>query len=140
MSDCCSSNSQKKTRLAKLTCPVCHLKSTGVSFKTMLHHIKNPWLGKLNEQQYYFCNTPTCNVVYHSEQGAVIDKLEVRTVIGTKEQNENALICYCFGVSKNDAAINNDAREFVIKQTKESVCSCDTANPSGKCCLKDFPR
>jgi hypothetical protein len=28
----------------------------------------------------------------------------------------------------------------VMAQTKAGLCSCDTSNPSGRCCLKDFPK
>jgi hypothetical protein len=105
----------------------------------MLHHIKQPWSHKLSDQQYY-CGNPSCDVVYLSEDTTIIKKSGIRTSIGVKEQSGDALICFCFGVSKAEAASNEDVKNFVIKQTKESMCSCDTANPSGRCCLKDFPK
>jgi len=30
-------------------------------------------------------------------------------------------------------------KDFVVEQTKADVCACDIRNPSGRCCLKDFP-
>ena len=37
-------------------------------------------------------------------------------------------------------AANKEIKDFVIKSTKEKTCACTTRNPSGKCCLKDFPK
>jgi len=31
-------------------------------------------------------------------------------------------------------------RDFVVAQTRLGLCACDTRNPSGRCCLIDFPR
>jgi hypothetical protein len=55
-------------------------------------------------------------------------------------------VCYCFDISMADieaARKENDGdacRQFVIQQTKASTCDCETRNPSGKCCLGDFPK
>ena len=32
------------------------------------------------------------------------------------------------------------ARAYIIRQTKRRTCACDVRNPSGQCCLKNFPR
>ena len=53
------------------------------------------------------------------------------------------LICYCFKKSKKelyDAIQANNQDQFIrsIKsQMKDPGCFCETANPSGKCCLAD---
>jgi len=140
MSDCCSSQSHNAPRNLKCNCPVCQQKSLAVSLKTMLHHLKNVWNVKLEEQQYYFCSHPQCEVVYFSEDNSIIKKENVRTTIGIKEESEEALICYCFGVSKKHAKEKTEIKQFVLQKTRESVCSCESANPSGQCCLKDFAR
>ena len=108
-----------------------------VSRTTILHHLDKPWLHSLKEQKYFFCHEPQCEVVYFAEDDTVIRKSQLRTRVGIKEQDDNALICYCFGVSKKYA---KEAKAFVIQQTKESACSCTTSNPSGRFCLKDFPK
>jgi hypothetical protein len=43
-------------------------------------------------------------------------------------------------VSKTDYLDNPGTREFVVEQTKLKHCACEVQNPSGKCCLKDFPK
>lgn len=141
MPDCCTSKSEHKPVTLKQTCPVCGQAALEVSTRTMLQHIKDVWRYKFSEEAYYFCRTEDCDVIYFTKKsGEKLIKAEIRTTIGIKEQDDSSLICYCFGVSKEMAATDKTAKEFVIKQTKESTCACETANPSGRCCLKDFSR
>jgi len=147
MSDCCSSNDtyngeegKKNTSPRKFTCPINHEDYVAVSNKTILHHLKSPWKNKLSKEQYYFCDDPDCDVVYFGLSGSIICKAELRTVVGRKEVSDEALVCYCFGVSKSLAKQNLDIKTYVMQQTKEKNCACDVRNPSGRCCLKDFPK
>ena len=77
-------------------------------------------------------------MVYFGEDDSVITKDSLRTDVGIKENRADSMICYCFGVTKA-AATNPSIKEFVVKKTKENICECITRNPSGRCCLKDFP-
>lgn len=143
MSDCCGSScdsDEKNASPRKFTCPENNKDYVAVSIKTILQHIKSPWEKKLNEECYYFCSDPECDVTYFSLNGSQIKKDELRTKVGVKEKDEETLICYCFGVSKTAAKQNSLIKDFVVKQTKEHLCACDTQNPSGRCCLKDFPK
>lgn len=135
MSDCCSSTPE--THPGRHPCPVCGNTCREVSTTTILHHIKEPWNWKTTDQGYYFCNTPNCDVAYCGEDNSVIGKSELRTKIGLKENSTEALICYCFGVTSAEA--NAGTRAFVTQKTKERLCACEIRNPSGRCCLKDFP-
>ncbi len=140
MSDCCKVERGARSTVAKRDCPVCQQRAQGVTVKTMLHHVKRVWAVKFTETQYYYCREPVCEVVYFATEAETITKSDIRTRIGRKEESAEALICFCFGVSKAEAAVNKDAKEFVIQQTRAARCSCETANPSGRCCLKDFPK
>jgi len=140
MSNCCGSTCESKTETLKCECPVCNQGALPVSKKTMMQHIKDVWCYKLREELYYFCRTENCDVVYFTKHGEILHKTDIRTRIGIKEQDDSALICYCFGVNKTAAATNKVVKEFVVRQTKELNCACETANPSGRCCLKDFPK
>jgi len=145
MSDCCTSSCESKPKTLKCKCPACNQVALDVSTRTMLQHIKNVWQwdyinGDLSDEQYYFCGTEDCELVYFTENGETLSKADIRTRIGIKEQDDSALICYCFGVNKAVAASDKEAKTFVVKQTRESTCACETANPSGRCCLKDFLR
>lgn len=139
MSQCCTSSDTKNSYPRKHRCPVNGEPYSSVSTTTILHHIEKPWRWYEKQQGYYFCGDPECNVVYFGQDDTVILKSELRTIVGIKEQHENALLCYCFGVSKQLAS-NQHIKDFVVKSTKEQACACSTRNPSGKCCLSDFPK
>jgi hypothetical protein len=110
-----------------------------VTMKTILHHIRSPWKWVEKRQGYYFCDDPNCDVVYFGKDDSVITKTQIRTTVGIKERKPDSLICYCFGVSKLDAQQHPGIRDFIVGKTKVGICSCDTSNPSGRCCLIDFP-
>jgi hypothetical protein len=114
-------------------------KYKSVAIKTILHHIYSPWKWTEKRQGFYFCDDPNCDVVYFGEDNSVIKKSEIRTVVGIKECKTDALICYCFGVSGIDAQHHPDIRDFIVQKTKAGMCSCETSNPTGHCCLKHFP-
>ena len=139
MSDCCSSNKALNKFPRKQACPVNRQDYILVALKTVLHHIKKSWEANLKEQGYYFCNDPECDIVYFGEDGRAIKTSELHTTISAKQKEANAPICYCFDVKRSDAENNPEVKEFVIEQTKIGNCSCETSNPSGRCCLKDFP-
>ena len=79
-------------------------------------------------------------VVYFGQDDSVINIESVRTKVGLKEQSADGLVCYCYGVTKAEAAGDTSIRDFVIEETKQRQCACETRNPSGRCCLADFPK
>ncbi len=121
-------------------CPVNGKSYASVKRKTLLHHISKPWRNVLTRQGYYFCTDPDCDVVYFGQDNTMILSNELRTSVGQKSKDKNATICYCFGVTKDLALSDSKIKDFVTAQTKNSHCSCETSNPSGRCCLKDFPK
>ena len=139
MSSCCHSECVTEMPSRTHVCPVNGEEYKSVGMKTILHHINSPWNWIEKSQGYYFCDDPDCDVVYFGEDDSVITKAEVRTVVGKKEYKPDALTCYCFGVSNLEAQRHPAIREFIVNKTKAGFCSCDTSNPSGHCCLKDFP-
>jgi len=144
MKKCCSEKENPVTKTAKHypqshSCPDNGKTYAGVKRKTLLHHIAQPWRNSLPEQGYYFCTDPDCDVVYFGQDNTVVHTDELRTTVGQKSHDKDAAICYCFGVTKALARQDKTIKNFVRRQTKESNCSCETANPSGRCCLKDFP-
>jgi hypothetical protein len=110
-----------------------------VGVKTILHHLNKPWKQKLSSHHYYFCSDKDCEVVYFGQDDSVILTSELRTRIGIKETTPDRMICYCFGVSSLTAEEDTVVVNFVREKTKQALCSCETSNPSGRCCLKDFP-
>ena len=143
---CCSSSSSlsEKKPSKRHNCPQSGTECLQVPYLTVLQHIKKPWDtangGVSNENTYYFCNNSICEVVYFTEDDSVINKEQLRTLVGIKElENDDALACYCFDITLAEARNNNKLKQFVIDKTKNGFCSCESQNPAGKCCLKDFP-
>ncbi|MGB5831500.1 MAG: hypothetical protein WBG92_05850 [Thiohalocapsa sp.] len=108
--------------------------------RTIIHHIKLPWLWSDKRRRYFFCNDPACDVVYLGDDHSLVRMTQLRTGIDIKDSSDEAMLCYCFGIKKSDAIADPGIKAFVIAQTRKGLCSCDTSNPSGRCCLKDFPR
>lgn len=140
MTDCNSAPENKAVSPNKRCCPDNGLEGIEVSAKTISHHMKQAWKWKDEGVRYFFCADPDCDVVYFGDDDSVITKAQLRTTIGVKEASNDAPACYCFGISKADAINDPSIREYVISQTRHMQCSCDVSNPSGRCCLKDFPR
>ncbi len=142
MSSCCSTSSESKNN-KRHTCPANGKEYLQVSLSTVLQHVKKPWQidhNKLIEQSYYFCSDPDCDVVYFAENDVMLNKSELRTLVGIKEpNNDEALSCYCFDVTHAEARKDPEIKQYVINKTKNKQCACESQNPSGKCCLKDFP-
>ena len=139
MSGCCTTSKANVSYPDKYVCPVNGKAYKAVSRTTIMHHINEPWLWPNTEQGYYFCSDPECDVVYFGQDRSVIEKSALRTIVGIKEKSDTALTCYCFGVNRKTAEDNPSTKDFVIQQTRRHTCSCSTSNPSGRCCLSDFP-
>jgi hypothetical protein len=107
--------------------------------KTILHHLHEPWKNDLSSKAYYFCSDKDCDIVYFGQDDSVISKTELRTVVGIKDNSPDRLACYCFGIPFFVAENNGAILDYVKDNTKKALCSCETSNPSGRCCLKDFP-
>jgi hypothetical protein len=140
MSDCCTPPADTAAHPRKRSCPGHGGACAEVSARTIAHHLKQPWHWQDRGVQYYFCDDPACDIVYFGDDGSTIRKDQLRTAIGIKDAAPAALLCYCFGVTRADAARDPAIRNYVQQQTKLGLCTCDTRNPSGRCCLKDFPR
>lgn len=140
MSDCCSTTCGSKSFPKRHVCPANGKEYGRVSSTTIKHHINAPWSWAEKDQSYYFCSDPDCLVVYFGQDNSVIEKSQVRTEVGAKEKSKNALVCYCYGVTKLEAESNPLARQLVIEETKQKQCACEARNPSGKCCLAGFPK
>ena len=58
-------------------------------------------------------------------------------------RQQERLLCYCFDIrysDLDDATSAKTCRDFVIDKTRDKQCVCEQRNPSGRCCLRDFPK
>jgi hypothetical protein len=140
MPDCCSTDCDA-TRVAnkKHPCPLNHREYRQVPVKTVLHHIRHPWEQSLDLQSFYFCDDPDCDAVYFDAEDNIIRTSELRSGVGIKQNRAAATLCYCFDITFEQASLNAGLKKYVIDRTANGMCECSTRNPSGKCCLKDFP-
>ena len=139
MNSCRSSSGCDRNGPRKHHCPANDLEYSEVSVRTIVHHIAESWAWTPTAKQYYFCGDPECDVAYFWDDDSVVLKSQLRTRIGVKERSGDDLLCYCFGVSRADFERNPGTKDFVTAQTKAGMCYCETSNPSGRCCLKNFP-
>ncbi len=143
---CCSSSkdtSSESLSSKRRLCPANGKEYLQVPFSTILQHIKKPWNQEntlQSEQAYYFCSDPDCDVVYFGEDDTLINKSDLRTLVTIKEpSNADALACYCFDITLKEVKNDPKLKQYVIDKTKNNLCACESQNPSGRCCLKDFP-
>jgi hypothetical protein len=140
MGDCCSPSDHNGKHPNRLPCPANGIEYAEVSVRSIAHHIKEAWAWEATANRYFFCDDPECEVVYFGDDGSTILKSQLRTSVGVKEEAGRGTLCYCFGVSKADFQHNPAIKDYVMAQTQAGQCSCETSNPSGRCCLKDFSK
>lgn len=137
MSECCSQGNQQNS---SARCP-CHGRACReVPYRTLLHHLKTPWHLKMVSQRYYFCDEAMCPVIYFGEDGQCFEQDALRERVGHKQRAGEDMLCYCFDIRYADARENLSLKGYVLEQTRANLCHCDIRNPSGRCCLKDFPK
>jgi hypothetical protein len=140
--NCCEESSTVEVRLvgAHRDCPSCNGQSRPVTLRTMLLMLKPEFFNQVGENQYRFCASPECPVVYFSrERSFTTDDLRVR--VGLKEKDGPIPLCYCFGFSEETARVEIQAKghttipQRITALIKERMCACEERNPSGACCL-----
>ena len=89
-----------------------------------------------------FCDSPDCDVVYFSERDDTqFTKAQLKVEVGIKETIGERPLCYCFGHSvermKRELQATGTcmALEDIRAKMKNPGCHCESANPSGSCCL-----
>ncbi len=94
------------------------------------------------QEEFCFCRTATCEVVYFREGEALFRKDDLGVRVGLKEpQDPTAPVCYCFGWTPQkiraeiEAAGQSTAIEQIKAQVKIGNCYCEVSNPQGSCCL-----
>lgn len=142
MSDCCSVNAKTGNAPAVMACPVNGARSKQVDVLTVKSLVRQLPIG-MPSTQYYFCDSPDCDVVYFPLDAAAPrfrrEDLVVR--VGAKETVDPIPVCYCFGFTRSD--IENEVAEtghstvaeLITAEVKAGNCACEVRNPSGKCCL-----
>ncbi len=96
-------------------------------------------------ENFHFCKTPDCDVIYFQEE-TILRQDDLIVTVGLKEGAIPATICYCFGWTKEkiEKEIKTYGKSFAPEDIKAKMkdpgCSCKTLNPSGRCCLGDISK
>src|SRR5262245_7309705 len=140
--NCCEQSSAVEARPfgAHRVCQSCDGASRPVTLRTMLLMLKPEFFDQVGENQYRFCASPECPVVYFSrDRSFSIGDLRAR--VGLKEKEGPIPLCYCFGFSEEAAREEIQAKghtaipQRIAELIRERMCACEERNPSGACCL-----
>jgi hypothetical protein len=127
-------------------CPVCAGPTSSVATQTVKALLAVS-LREVRAEQYRFCASPTCEVVYVSDdlaQRFTTDQL--REVVYHKAfDDDEQLICYCFrytvgAVRRGDSTARAAIMADITAGVQAGQCACDLRNPQGSCCLGTIRR
>src|SRR3989338_4095391 len=124
-------------------CPACGQQGKIVGRLTLGALLKPDRRSQMpNQQEFCFCKTPTCDVVYFLPGRPLFRKDDLAVRVGLKEPDDpTAPVCYCFGWTpqKIRAEIEATGKSTAVEQIKAQVkagnCYCEVTNPQGSCCL-----
>ncbi len=139
--DCCCSGVQMSKETPQNACAECGEIGRIVARQTVVHHVKSEKLSSLGDEEYKFCSSPNCAVVYYAASGQIFTVDDVRESVTSKTTGDARPLCYCFGFTEGFARreIAQTGESTVSKQVsrfiKEKLCSCEIRNPSGVCCF-----
>jgi len=124
-------------------CPACSTKGKKVAPLTVRALVKPELKNQVRDETYRFCESPTCDVVYFSEQHPEqrFHRADIRVRVGQKETTPPIQVCYCFDWTTDD--IERELRltgattipERIKRMVQQGYCQCETMNPQGSCCL-----
>lgn len=147
--NCCAESEKPVVELQTLDsqrgCSSCNGQSRPVTLRTMLLMLKPGLFEQVGENQYRFCVSPDCAVVYFSRARSFTTG-DLRVRVGLKEKDGLIPLCYCFGFNEQDlqAEIKTEGHTSIPQRiaafTKERMCACEERNPSGACCLGEVAK
>ena len=128
----------------KAECPVSETLSRKVQRRTLEHILRQEHVVSIQKVQYYYCENPTCPVVYFSnEKVPYFTTDDVRVKVLTKDNGDDVNVCYCFGWSRGrikdeyTQTGKSTASIQIAQEVHAGNCACDVKNPKGECCLGD---
>ena len=147
MLDCRSIITKTGTASIMMTCPVNNARCTRVDMLTVKSLARRLPLG-MPHTQYYFCDSPDCDVVYFASDAETprFCRKDLTGGVGAKQTVDPITICYCFGFTNqeicNEIPVKGKSRlaERIAAEVEAGRCACEVKNPSGRCCLGDVTR
>jgi hypothetical protein len=123
-------------------CALCGMTGKPVDRRTVAALVRPDLRATVAETQYYFLETPGCDVVYFAQeppQYFFTTDLTVR--VGSKVAEDPVPVCYCFEKTERmviDDYLAHDRStifEEITAHVKAGECACEVKNPAGRCCL-----
>lgn len=121
-------------------CPVCGGPGKRVAGQTV-KALLAVTLRQVGAGPYFFCKTPTCPVVFFSQDGAqTFTTDQVRERVYQKEPDSDSVpICYCFRHTAGEVRSAAQGPLAILDDINAGIaadqCACDIRNPQGSCCL-----
>lgn len=141
MSDCCQSKGETGESMST-SCKKCGHKGRSVQRVTPESLLLPESCAKLNDSQYNYCPSESCDVVYFSNEGdSYFHKSDLSVRVGQKEVDDPVTVCYCFGHTRQSVCEEirktgkSTVQADITAKVKAGLCSCETTNPQGSCCL-----
>jgi len=137
MNDCCKRpdlNGIAQTK--QMLCPSCQKKGRAVEFKTLQSLLKPTSLRRCLPDEFHFCQSPDCPVVYFSLSNH-FETADLQVAVFQKSTDTDTPVCYCFGFLKGDltGAAGASIPKIIQAYVKNKQCACEVRNPQGRCCL-----
>ncbi len=142
--DCCCSGAKIIKESPLNACGKCGEIGRVVARQTVVHHVISEELSCVDNEEYKFCLSQNCPVVYYSAAGRVFKVEDMRELVTAKASGDARPLCYCFGFTEGDVRkeIDQNGESSVPKQIsqfiKEKLCVCEIRNPAGACCLGEI--
>ncbi len=127
-------------------CPSCGATGKKVPIQTV-RALAAISLRRVTAQEYRFCQTADCPVVYFStDDSQTLTVAQVRERVFQKEAHRpDVCVCYCFQYRVGDLNGASQADyKAIVADIKAGIaadqCACDLRNPQGACCLGNVMR
>ena len=125
-------------------CPGCGRLAAVVEPQTVKALLIETALRRFEIDAYYFCVSPTCELVYFNLGGGRFSTTDLRVLVWQKEPGGHRTICYCFGEREDHIQdeIERTGASGALSRVRAHIearrCACDVRNPRGVCCLGDL--
>jgi hypothetical protein len=139
--NCCSGGVQASKETAQKVCGRCGEIGRAVARRTVVHHVKSEKLFGVSEDEYNFCASLVCPVVYYAGSGQTFTVEDMRESVTSKTSGDARPLCYCFGFTEGFARREiaqtgeTSVAHLISRFITEKLCVCEIRNPAGACCL-----
>lgn len=121
-------------------CAVCGTKGRRVELVTLKALLRPAALERLTTEDYYFCSSASCTVVYFGPRETFRTN-DVLVPVFQKCMEGSRTVCYCLEIGEDEVRSEVEpgggsaSAERIKKLVENERCACELRNPQGSCCL-----